>query len=107
MNSILLQANYEMGEYSIVSNCKQAHGETGKKVSTADQPLPQLFYTQVGNNPIRKDEDKDTAYPQEEWPPSVIYAQVDKKKSKKKENTDTRTIHITRSDVCSSRQEED
>ena len=79
-----LQGNYEMGEYSTVSNCRQPYGETGEEVSIADQPLPQLFYTIVGNNPIKKDEDKDTADPQE-WPPSAIYARVDKKKSKKRE----------------------
>ena len=78
MNSTL-QGNYEMGEYSTVSNYKQPHGVTGEEVSTADQPLPQL-YTQAVNNPIKKDEDKDTADLQEEWPPSAIYAQVDKKK---------------------------
>ena len=75
-----LQGNYEMGEYSTVSNCKQLHGVTGKEVSAANQSLPQLFYTQAVNNPIKKDEDKDSADPQE-WPPSAIYAQVDKKKS--------------------------
>ena len=69
-----------MGEYSTVSNHRQQHGERGEEVGTADQPLPQLFYVQVGNNPIKKDEDKD---PQEEWPPSAIYAQVDKKKKEK------------------------
>ena len=82
MNSTL-QGNYEMGEYSTVSNCRQSHGETEEEVCTADQPLPQLFYTQAANNPIKKVEDKDTADPQEEWLPSAIYAQVDKKKSKK------------------------
>ena len=35
-------------------------------------------------NPIKKHDDKDTADPQEEWSPSIIYAQVDQKKSKKK-----------------------
>ena len=38
------------------------------------------------NNPINKDEDKDTADPQEEWPPSAIYAQVDKKSNKKEKS---------------------
>ena len=91
MNSTL-QGNYEMGEYSTVSNCRQPHSETGKKASTTDQPHPQLlFYAQAANNPIKKNEDKDTAYPQEEWPPSVIYAQVDKKKSKKKDKSLSQT----------------
>ena len=51
------------------------------------RPLQQtnLFYAQAANNPIKKDEDKDTADPQEKWPPSEIHAQVDKKRSKKKE----------------------
>ena len=80
-----LQGNYEMGEYSTVSNCRQPHGGTGEEVSTADQLLPQIFYVQAGNNPIKKDEFKDIADPQEEWPPFAIYVQVDKKKSKKKE----------------------
>ena len=44
-----LQGNYEMGEYSTVSNYRQPHGETGEEVSTTNQPLPQLFYTQAGN----------------------------------------------------------
>ena len=83
MNSTL-QGNYEMGEYSTVSNYRLSHGVTGEEVSTADQPLPQLFYAQAVNNPIKKNEDKDTADLQEEWPPSAIYAQVDKKKSKEK-----------------------
>ena len=71
MNSTL-QGNYEMGEYSTVSNCRQSHGGTGEEVSTADQL-------------IEKEEDKDTANPQEECSPFAIYAQVNKKKSKKKE----------------------
>ena len=82
-----LQGNYEMGEYSTVSNCRQPHGGTGDEVCTADQPLPQLFYVQAGYNPIKKDEDKDTVDPQEEWPPFAIYTQVDKKNSKKKEKS--------------------
>ena len=61
-----LQENYEMLE--TVSNHRLSHGWTGEEVSTANQPLPQLFYAQFGyNNPIKKDEDKDTANPQEEW----------------------------------------
>ena len=35
-----LQGNYEMGEYSTVSNCRLSHDVTGEEVSTADQPLP-------------------------------------------------------------------
>ena len=69
-----LQGNYEMGEYSTVSNCRQPHGGTGEEVITANQL-------------IKKEEDKDTANPQEEWSPSAIYDQVDKKKSKKKEKS--------------------
>ena len=84
MNSTL-QGNYEMGEYSTVSNHRQPHSKTGEEMSTVDRTLPQLFYAQTVNNPIKKDEDKDTAHPQEEWPPSAIYAQVDKEMSKKKE----------------------
>ena len=72
-----LQGNYEMGEYSTVSNFRQPHGGT-REVSTADQL-------------IKKEEDKDTANPQEEWSPSAIYAQVDKKKSKKKEKSPPQT----------------
>ena len=82
MNSTL-QGNYEMGEYSTVSNCRQSHGGTGKEVSTADQPLPQLLHDEVDNemkNPIKKDENKDTAHSQEEWSPFTIYAQLEKKK---------------------------
>ena len=86
-----LQGNYEMGEYSTVSNLRLSHSGMGEEVSTADRTLPQLFYAQTVNNPIKKDEDKDTAHPQEEWPPSVIYAQVDKKKSKKKERSPPQT----------------
>ena len=82
MNSTL-QGNYEMREYSTVSNYRQLHGVTGKEVSAANQSLPQLFYTQAANNSIKKDEDKDTTDPQEEWFPSAIYAQVDKKKKEK------------------------
>ena len=77
-----------MGEYSTVSNHRLSHGGKGEEVSTADQPLPQLLHDQVDNemnNPIKKDEDKDSAEPQDKWPLSEIYAQVDKKKSKKKE----------------------
>ena len=86
MNSTL-QGNYEMGEYSTMSNCRQSHGGTGKEVSTADQPLPQLLHHQVK----KKDEDKYTADSQEEWSQSAIYAQVDKKKSKKKEKIPPQT----------------
>ena len=48
------------------------------------RPLQQtnLFYAQAANNPIKKDEDKDTADPQEKWPPSEIHALVDKKRKK-------------------------
>ena len=60
MNSTL-QGNYEMGEYSTVSNYRLSHGVTGEEVSTADQPLPQLFYAQASNNLIKKDEDKNTS----------------------------------------------
>ena len=70
-----------------MSNHRLSHGGTGEEVSTADKPLPQLLYDQVDNemrNPIKKHEDKDTAHTQVEWSPSTIYAQVDKKKSKKK-----------------------
>ena len=90
MNSTL-QGNYEMGEYSTVSNCRQPHGGTGEEVSTA---VPQLLYYQVDNelkNPIKKQKDKYTVDSQEEQSPSTIYAQVDKKKSKKKEKIPPQT----------------
>ena len=70
MNSTL-QGNYEMGEYSTVSNYRLSHCETGEEVRTT----------------VMKNEDKDIANPQEEWSPSVIYAQVDKKRSKKEEKS--------------------
>ena len=77
-----------MGEYSTVSNCRQPHGGvTVEEVSTTDQTLPQLLHVQFDNemkNTIKKYEDKNTADPQEEWPSSTIYAQVNKKKGKKK-----------------------
>ena len=72
MNSTL-QGNYEMGEYSTVSNSRLSHGGTREEVSTADQL-------------IKKVEDKDTANPQKNWSPSAIYTQVDKKKSKKEKS---------------------
>ena len=86
MNSTL-QGNYAMGEYSTVSNCRLSRSGTGEEVRTNDQ----LFlHDQVDNemkNPIKK---QDTADQHEEWPPSAIYAQVDKK-SKKKEKSPPQT----------------
>ena len=82
MNSTL-QGNYEMGEYSTVSNCRQPHGETGEEVCIADQPLPQLFNAQVGNKKMKKKSPPQT--PQPYIPLDQMYAQVDKKKSKKRE----------------------
>ena len=58
-------------------NHRLSHGGTREEVITADQPLPQLLYAQVDNgmkNPIKKNEDKDTADPHEDWFPSTIYA---------------------------------
>ena len=89
-----LQGNYEMREYSTVSNCRQPHDRTGEEVKKADQSLPQLLHYQVDNelkNPVKKHEDKNTVDSQEEWSPSTIYAQVDKKKSKKKEKIPPQT----------------
>ena len=72
-----LEGNYEMLE--TVSNHNDGMGE---EVCTVDQPLT---HTQIGMNPMKNDEDKDIATPQEEWSPSAIYAHVNKKKSKMKE----------------------
>ena len=72
--------NYEILE--TVSNHRLSYDGMGEEVCTADQPLP---HSQVGMNPMKNDEDKDIPNPQEEWSPSAIYAQVNKKKSKKKE----------------------
>ena len=59
MNSTL-QGNYEMGEYSTVSNCRLSHDVTGEEVSTADQPLPQvLHYAQVDKKCKKKDVSED------------------------------------------------
>ena len=75
-----LEGNYEMLE--TVSNHRLSYDGMGEEVCTADQPLP---HSKVEMNPIKNDEDKDIANPQEEWSPSAIYAHVNKKKSKKKE----------------------
>ena len=82
MNSTL-QGNYEMGEYSTVSNCRQPHSGTGEEVCTADLPLPQLLNTQVNKKKRKKKSPPQT--PQPYTPLDQMYAQVDKKKSKKRE----------------------
>ena len=61
--------NYEMLE--TVSNHRLSYDGMGEEVCTADQPLQ---HTQVGMNPMKNDEDKDIANPQEEWSTSAIYA---------------------------------
>ena len=78
MNSTL-QGNYEMGEYSTVSNYRQPHSGTGEEVCTADLPLPQLL-----NNQVNKKKSPPQT-PQPYTPLDQMYAQVDKKKSKKRE----------------------
>ena len=78
-----LQGNYEMGEYSTVSNCREPHGGTGEEVITANQPLPQLLHDQVDKKKRKKKSLPQT--PQPYTPLDQLYAQVDKKKSKKKE----------------------
>ena len=103
MNSTL-QGNYEMGEYSTVSNCRQPHDRIGEEVSTA---VPQLLHYQVDNE--LKNQDKYTIDSQEEHSPSTIYALVDKNKSKKKEKILPQTPEPYMSleqNVCSSGQEE-
>ena len=78
------QGNYEMGEYSTVSNCRLSHGGTGEEVSIADKLLPQLFNPQVDKKKRKKKSPPQT--PQPYTPPlNQLYAQVDKKKSKKRE----------------------
>ena len=82
MNSTL-QGNYEMGEYSTVSNCRLSQGGTGEKVSTAHKPLPQLFNAQVDKKKRKKKSPPQT--PQPYTPLDQMYAHVDKKKGKKRE----------------------
>ena len=77
-----LQGNYEMGEYSTVSNYRQPHGGTGDELSTADQPLTQLFNAQVDKKKRKKSPPQT---PQPYTPLEQMYAQVDKKKIKKRE----------------------
>ena len=73
-----------MGEYSTVCNRRLSHGGKGEEGSTANQPLPQLFYAQVDKKKRKKKSQPQT--PQPYTPPlDQLYAQVDKKKSKKRE----------------------
>ena len=81
MNSTL-QGNYEMGEYSTVSNCRQPHCRTGEEVSTADKPLLRLFNAKVDKKKRKKSPPQT---PQPYTSLEQMYAQVDKKKSKKRE----------------------
>ena len=51
-----LQQNYEMFEYSTLSNYSKPNNGTGEEVSTIDQPLPQLLYAQVDKKKSKKKE---------------------------------------------------
>ena len=75
-----------MGEYSTVSNNRKPHGGTEEEVSTADQPLSQLFNAQVDKKKKKKKKKKSPPQtPQPYTPLDQLYAHVDKKKSKKRE----------------------